>query len=225
MPEPKDPSNKPVEPNFQSGSPAVILSAAVLTVLIFFLFPFTQYLGSQTREIEQVRSVAVAPPPPPPPEEPPPPDPPPPDEPPPPDLSEPPPPLDLSQLEMALNPGMGGEFAGAFSVDGFDVAGDAQSEIMTFELSDLDERPRLVSGSPPRYPQDLLRQRVEGVVRLRVMLDENGRVQVQSVLSATRSAFEQPAIVAAESFRYTPPTKNGQPARAVFNLPIHFELN
>jgi periplasmic protein TonB len=226
MAEEKKKSHEPDEPNFRTGSPAVLLSAIGLTLAIFLLFPFTQYLGSQSREFDQIRRIDVAPPPPPPPpDEPPPQDPPPPEEPPPPDLSEPPPPLDLSQLEMAINPGMGSDFAGAFSVAGFDVTGDAVSEIMTFELSELDEMPRLLSGQPPRYPQDLLRQRVQGLVRLRVLLDENGRVQVQSVISSTHSAFERPAIVAAEAFRYTPPTKNGQPARAVFNLPIQFQLN
>jgi TonB family protein len=126
---------------------------------------------------------------------------------------------------MALNPGMGDDFANAFSVAGFDVAGDTASEIMTFELSDLDETPRLLQGASPRHPRDLLRERVEGDVRLRVLLDENGRVQVQSVISSTQAAFERPAIEAAERFRYTPPTKNGQPARTVFVLPIRFAIN
>jgi periplasmic protein TonB len=200
--------------------------ASLLTFLIFALFPFTQYLGSQSRELVELRRVDLAPPPPPPPpDEPPPPEPPPREEPPPPDLSEPPPPLDLSQLEMVLNPGMGSDFAGAFSVAGFDVAGDAASEIMIFEISDLDQTPRMLQGNRPVYPSDQLRQRSEGSVRLRVLLDENGSLQVQSILSSTHSAFERPAVVAAESFRYTPPTKNGRPARTVFVLPIEFRIN
>ncbi|TVP74962.1 MAG: energy transducer TonB [Puniceicoccaceae bacterium] len=126
---------------------------------------------------------------------------------------------------MALNPGMGSDFAGAFSVAGFDVAGDAVSEIGTFDVSDLDEMPRRLQATSPRYPPELLRQRTEGVVRLRVLLDETGRVQVLSVISSTHSAFERPAIISAESHRFTPPTKNGEPARTEFVLPIQFQIN
>ena len=203
----------------------MIFCAAALTIGIFILFPLTQYIGSQSRDLVQLRSVDVAPPPPPPPPSEPPPEEPPPEEPPPPDLSEPPPSLDLAQLEMALNPGMGDSFANAFSVAGFDVAGDTAAEIETFEISDLDKTPRLLKGVRPRHPSKLLREGVEGKVRLRVLLDETGRVQVQSVLSSSMSAFERPAIQAAEKFRYTPPTKNGQPARTVFVLPIRFQIN
>ena len=212
-------------PSFRKRGGAVILSAVALTAGIFVLFPFTQYIGSQSRDLVKVRSVDVAPPPPPPPPEEPPPEEEPKEEPPPPDLSEPPPPLDLAQLEMALNPGMGDSFGNAFSVAGFDVAQDTASEIMTFEISDLDKTPRLLEGRRPRHPPQLLREGVEGVVRLRVLLDQNGRVRVKSVISSTRSAFERPAIRAAEKFRYTAPTKNGEPARAVFVLPIKFTIN
>lgn len=212
-------------PSFRKRGVSVVLSACALTVVIFVLFPFTQYIGSQSRDLVKVRSVDVAPPPPPPPPEEPPPEKEPEEEPPPPDLSEPPPPLDLAQLEMALNPGMGDSFGNAFSTAGFDVAGDTASEITTFEISDLDKTPRLLEGKRPRHPPQLLRERVEGVVRLRVLLDENGRVEVKSVISSTRSAFERPAIRAAEKFRYTPPTKNGEPARTTFVLPVKFNIN
>lgn len=212
-----------LKPRFPAGSFGVLSSAAAMAVLIFLLFPFTQFIGGQPRDLQQVRSLnAAPPPPPPPPDEPPPPEPPP-EEPPPPDLSEPPPPLDLTQLEMALNPGMGGEFAAAFSVAGFDVA-DAAAEIGLFEIADLDQTPRLLQGQPPRHPQELLRERTEGEVRLRVILDERGLVRVESVISSDHPAFVTPAIEAAERFRYTPPTKDGEPARTRFVLPIQFSL-
>lgn len=213
-------------PKFSSLSLKVVASATAMTAGIFVLFPFTQFIGDQTRDMVSLRSVDVAPPPPPPPPpDEPPPEEPPTEEPPPPDLSEPPPPLDLAQLEMALNPGMGDDFSNAFSVAGFDVAGDTASEIMTFMISDLDEMPRLIKGKRPRHPPDLLRERIEGIVRLKVLLDETGRVQVQSVISSSYTAFEKPAINAAEDFRYTPPTKNGEPARTTFVLPIKFAIN
>jgi protein TonB len=126
---------------------------------------------------------------------------------------------------MALNPGMGDSFAGAFSVAGFDVAGDAAAEIMIFEISDLDETPRLLKGERPRHPTNLLREGISGEVRLRVILDERGQVLVQDVISSSHTAFERPAIEAAERFRYTPPTKNGEPARTQFVLPMKFTIN
>jgi protein TonB len=213
------------KPKFSSRNLGVISAATALTIAIFVLFPFTQFIGNQTRELVTLRSIDVAPPPPPPPSEELPPDEPPVEEAPPPDLSETPPPLDLAQLEMALNPGMGDDFSNAFSIAGFDVASDTASEIMTFEISDLDEMPRMLKGSRPKHPPNLLRERVEGIVRLKVLLDETGRVIVQSVLSSTNSSFERPAIQAAEDFRYTPPTKNGEPARTEFVLPIKFSIS
>ena len=41
----------------------MIFCAAALTIGIFILFPLTQYIGSQSRDLVQLRSVDVAPPP------------------------------------------------------------------------------------------------------------------------------------------------------------------
>ena len=213
------------EPRFQTLGWRVLLSATLLALVIFVLLPFTQFIAGDTEDRSRIYRVDVAPPPPPPPppDEPPPEEEPPQDEP-PPQFEQPPPEMDLSQLEAALDPGLG-DTAGAFAVEQFEVAADAASELDIFSVDELDERPRLLSGTRPRHPQNLLRERVEGRVELRVMIDVDGSVEVLEVVSSSRSEFERPAIQAAENFRYETPTAGGKPARTIFILPMEFRIN
>lgn len=195
------------------------------TFAVFFLLPFTQILSGIAGKTQQFRAVEIAPPPPPPPveeeeeeieeevEEPPPP------------MEEPPPPLDLTQLELALNPGIGDAMAGAFGFSGFDVQPDAVEDMQIFSLKDLDEKPQLLQGVAPIYPHELKRERIKGVVKLLVLVDESGRVNVMRVVNSTHPSFENPARDAAEKFKYSPPMKDGRPVKTKYVLPIRFTIS
>jgi protein TonB len=204
------------------------LSAAAITLLLFLVIPFLQTIGADRRDDSLVRGFDTAqlePPPPPPPEpepeqeeEPPP----------PPKLQTEAPPLDLSQIELALNPGVGEGLFGDFSVDlggslGEQVAGEDLNRI--FSLAELDQKPRVVFQRMPRYPMELRRQGRAGTVYVIFQVDTEGRVQRPRVQKSTDPAFEKPALEAVRQWKFEPGTRNGQKVPFKMRVPITFNPN
>lgn len=198
--------------------------AVLATLLIFLLVPFTQMLGELDGRRAMVRSVEIAPPPPPPPPEIEEPEPPPEPEEPPPPLDTPPPPLDLTQLELALNPGIGDAMAGSFGFGGFAVQPDAVAEMNLFEVEDLDEPPRPLRQVRMEVPARFRQERISGLVRVEIAIDEEGHTEVLGIVESSDPALEQPAREAAAQWKWTPPRRNGEPVRARYVFPIGFRF-
>lgn len=203
----------------------IVFATVLMTLAILAILPFTQALSGDPRD-RTLRSVNVANLPPP---EPPPPEPPPPpeeeEEEETPDLEEPPPMLDLSQLESALNPGLGGAATASFDLDAFSASIDAGGELDIFDVIELDRTPRLVQRVIPEYPRELLTQGIEGSVTLVIIIDQKGAVTVESVADYKGDrAFIQPTRVALTRCRFEIPTKDGKPVRARYKITIPFQL-
>lgn len=202
-----------------------LLLGILLSGGIFLLIPFLQLMEERPDRTETLEALEVAPPPPPPP---------PPDEPPPPpeeedteppELETPPPMPTLDQLDLALNPGTGGDLGISVGL-GVDFETESATEMMDlFGFEDLDEIPRVVRPGRIEYPPNLRRQKVEGYVRLLVIIDESGRVTVSDVEDFSHRDFVGPARRGAEASRFSPPTRNGQPVRARYTWNLKFELN
>jgi len=203
---------------------AVFGAAVGLAALVFVLLPLMQRIAQPDRDDMEVRSVSTAnlDPPPPPPEA----------EPEqeeqeeeaPPELTEESQPLDLSQLELALNPGMGGGGAGGFDMKLFSsigrkVADDADA---LFSFADLDQTPRPVFQAAPEYPEALRRKGLQGTVYLLFIVDRNGRVKDPKVQKSSHAAFEKPALKAIRRWRFEPGKRNGKAVPFRMRLPISF---
>lgn len=133
--------------------------------------------------------------------------------------------LDLSQLESALNPGLGGAATAAFDLDAFSQGIDAGSEMQIFDVMELDRTPRLVHRVMPQYPTELRQRGVTGSVSLQIIIDTNGEVTVDRILDWEGSReFIQPTRIALSRCRYEVPTKDGQPVRARYKVTIPFQL-
>lgn len=79
--------------------------------------------------------------------------------------------------------------------------------------------------SAPDYPAQSRRLGEEGVVVLRVELDETGRVAVAKVVSSCGHArLDEAALAAVRTWRCTAATRGGQPVRAVALQPFKFIL-
>jgi TonB family protein len=203
----------------------IVIATILMTLAILAILPFTQALSGDPRD-RTLRSVDTANLPPP---EPPPPEPPPPEEeeeqeee---PELDSPPEMLDLSQLESALNPGLGGAGTAAFDLNSFTAGIDASGELQIFDVIELDRTPRLIQRVMPDYPRDLLAQRVEGSVTLIIIIDQKGAVTVESVADwEGHRGFIQPTRLALTRCRYEIPTKDGKPVRARYKITIPFQL-
>ena len=131
--------------------------------------------------------------------------------------------LDFSSLNIGL-PNL---TAGAdFKITAFEMGanGIANSGIVAFELSGLDKIPRRLNNVKIKYPADMLRRGIEGEVRLNVIIDEQGNLEVESVASSTDKKFETSAIASASKFKYEIPLRDGKPVRARFVLPIPFKI-
>ncbi len=205
--------------------------ACLITLFFFMLLPVVQNIGQQDDSDTTIRTVSTAnlpPPPPPPPEmemeeeEPP-------EEAPPPEMEEPDvEPLDLAQLELALNPGFGGDGAGGVmgdfklslnTSDGGSLADDIEA---IFSLEDLDQAPRPTVQTPPEYPRELRSQKLKGSARIIFIVDKDGRVQNPSVQSASHPAFGKAALQAVKRWRFEPGKRGGEPVQFRMRVPMAF---
>lgn len=207
-----------------TGGSKTIIAMALCAAGVFLILPFTQYISGGGNDKSEIVTVDVAlPPPPPPPPEPPPPE----NE----EVEEPPPEmqrqvqqLSLSQMDLALNPGIGDAMAGAFAFDGFGVEPDTVGDLQIFDVSDLDQPPRRLKTVLPIYPAELRRMRINGMVTLILIIDTNGNATVEKVVNSTAREFTQPAITAVEQCLFETPTKNGEPVMARYQIDIPFRI-
>ena len=212
------------------GTLRVLAAAAglALTFGLFLVLPLLESITStaQTDMIVQGVNTALPPPPPPPPveeekeeekpeEEPPP----------PPKLAEDTPPLDLSQLELALNPGTGGGAGGDFEVrlpvGGASGQGEGGDVDQLFSMSDLDQKPRVIYQPSPQT-NAALQKLTPGTVTIVFVVDQRGRVENPIVQSSTNPAFETPALAAVKQWKFEPGKRNGEPVRFRMRVPITF---
>jgi len=79
--------------------------------------------------------------------------------------------------------------------------------------------------TPPRYPPLAKQQREQGEVRLKVELDESGRIDRVTIVSSSGSPrLDDAARAAIESWRCRPAEHDGQPVRAVALQSLAFVL-
>lgn len=201
----------------------VLLGAGGLTVCCFMVLPLMQALGKAPDKDLILQSVDTAkleaPEPPPEIEEPEPEE----QEEQQPELTEEAPPLDLSQLELALNPGVGGGMmAGDFAVNLKTVAASgSQSEGGTFTIAELDQKPRIIYSPAPRITK-IMRKKMPGKVYIIFIVDENGRVKSPKVQSSSDQVFEAEAVTAVKKWKFEPGKRGGKAVRSRMRLPLVF---
>ncbi len=210
------------QPRSGGGLFRIVFYATATTGIILFAIPFTQFITALTDGGPEIRSVEVAPPPPPPPPEV--------EEPPeeieeqetPPEIQPPPPMLNFSQLEVALEAGIGDAMGGGFGFGGFAVQPDAMEDIQLFDVKDLDELPRPLKQVAMLVPTRFKRERIDGRLRIEIKIDEQGNTEVIQILETSDRELNRPAIEAVEQWKWTPPKKNGEAVNARYVLPFGF---
>lgn len=77
----------------------------------------------------------------------------------------------------------------------------------------------------PVYPPRCLRMGIEGVVKVRVLVGENGKPQeITLSKSSGDSSLDRAAMEAIEDWVFNPATRNGLPIRAWVVVPVAFTL-
>ncbi len=201
----------------------VAVGAILLTLAFFLVLPFMQTINKPLDDdlvLQTVTSGDVPPPPPPIEEQP---------------EEEPEPeekpqlemkesqPLDLSQLELALNPGGVGDGWGGGDIVanlGTKVA-DAQAVKDIFSMADLDQRPRVIYQPSPVL-NGKVRDKAPGRVYIIFIVNEQGRVESPKVQSSDGPVFEQPALAAVKQWKFEPGKRNGEAVRFRMRVPITF---
>jgi protein TonB len=83
----------------------------------------------------------------------------------------------------------------------------------------------LLHMKPPVYPPRCLRMGTEGVVKVRVLVGEDGSPQEISLArSSGDSALDEAAMTAVKDWIFVPAMRNGMPVRAWAVVPIEFKL-
>jgi len=145
--------------------------------------------------------------------------------------------LSLSALESALaGGGAGSEFGGAgvslaaggrIGGTGLPGAGEATAADRArdvFELQALDEPARPLFQSPPNYPSELRRRKIEGTVFVVFVVDPQGKVENLRVERSSDPGFEQAALDAVRRWRFEPAVRGGAKVPSRMRIPIRFAL-
>lgn len=211
-------------PEARAHRRASLLLGAVCAVVLFVAMALVQKLGEVTVEEKGLDEAVMAYTPPeiqeledePPPLE---------EDEPPPELESEPPQLSLDQLDIALNPGTGGALTGDFAMP---VISTSASDLGTedfVDFSNLDQIPRPIGVSGFNFPRRLLRKKVSGKVVLLVKLDSDGEVLEVQVDSSTLPEFDDFVAGEVRRWRFTAPTVQGRPVKAMARLPIPIQIN
>jgi protein TonB len=95
-----------------------------------------------------------------------------------------------------------------------------------FLESVVEERPEVLSGPQPQYP-DLLRQAgIQGRVLVQAIVDTSGRAEPPSVkvIQSPNPGFDQPAKNYVLRALFRPARVHGRAVRVLINLPIDFRI-
>jgi protein TonB len=207
-----------------------VSGGAALTLMYFLLLPLLQTITKPPATdlvLQSVDTATIAPPPPPldaetekepePQEKP-------------LELTEAAPPLDLAQLEVALNPSLAGSegwTTGDFVVNlntGASASGGTgagENVDALFSMADLDQSPRAIYQSSPILNNEI-RKKAPGTVYVLFVVNQSGRVESPIVQKSSDPVFENPALTAVKQWKFEPGKRNGKAVRFRMRVPISF---
>jgi TonB family protein len=85
--------------------------------------------------------------------------------------------------------------------------------------------PRLLESVPPVYPEEAKKKGIEGLVVLRLRLDEEGKSGDVEVVQGQPEGLTEAAIAAVKAWRYAPATEGGMPVAVTYTVTINFKLD
>jgi TonB family protein len=89
---------------------------------------------------------------------------------------------------------------------------------------DVDTKPRALDNPRLLYPEEARQHKVNGVVKLQVLVGVYGEVEQVKVISGLPDGLSEEAIACANKIRFQPATKNGQPVPFWLSVDIEFNL-
>ena len=97
-----------------------------------------------------------------------------------------------------------------------------------FNMSEVDQPPRVIRAFPPQYPYLAKRDNINGRLVLKFVVDVDGTAKEPEVVSANPpevlEVFQAAALKAVARYKFKPAVKNGKDVLCIVRLPIVFEL-
>jgi len=84
--------------------------------------------------------------------------------------------------------------------------------------------PTLVHRVEPTYPPTAVSARLQGIVILEAVVDEEGTVKDVKVLRSVNPLLDREALAAVRQWRYSPVVLNGTPVPFVLSVSLSFSL-
>jgi protein TonB len=92
------------------------------------------------------------------------------------------------------------------------------------ECKDDPVKPQLAGQVQPAYTAEGRQASIEGVVKLEIAVDENGRVTSVKVIKGLGFGLDEAAVTAAKQWTFKPATKCGKPISYVVKPGVRFQL-
>ncbi len=93
------------------------------------------------------------------------------------------------------------------------------------EQETVDTRPILLNNPQPLFTEEARKNKIQGIVRVRILVDSNGAVREVVLKRGLPDGLNEQAIQAAYRMRFRPAIKNGQPISYwMNNVEIEFNL-
>jgi len=97
---------------------------------------------------------------------------------------------------------------------------------VTYDLSEVDQLPRLIEYKEPSYPGEARAEEIEGNVLLKILIDRRGKVIMVKVLdNGGFYEFARVAMRAVKRWRFEPAKIMGIPVAVWCIQPVRFELD
>ena len=97
--------------------------------------------------------------------------------------------------------------------------------MLPLRADDALEPPVPVRTVAPKYPTELKRDGIAGVVSINCIIDEKGNVTESKVLKSSHPSFAEPALDALNKWKFKPAKRGGVVVPIKITIPIQFTLS
>lgn len=91
----------------------------------------------------------------------------------------------------------------------------------------VDQKPAMLTGRPPSYPELLRQAGIQGRVIIQAIVDTTGRVEAKSIriVKSPNPGFDQPTIQSVLNSLFRPARLQGHAVRVLISLPFDYSLS
>ena len=98
-----------------------------------------------------------------------------------------------------------------------------RKDVMTVDDKEV-TAPRAISKVAPMYTEVARKERLQGIVILRLLVDATGKVAEVDVLKGLPLGLTETAIAAVEQWEFEPALHKGEPVAVLYNITVNFRL-